>query len=379
MKGLIFLLALCLPGAVRAGTPPTDYDAELEKIRGQLAPLEGVAFQAPVDLEKASKYAFLKYRYSSLTADFADFQAAESALDEAIRKAGPSEDLLLLKANFDFKLHRLARTKDDLQVAPGLAGGPGGRALRADLDLQEGRYEAARKGYEAALRTKRTWDNLARLAYLESKTGDVAGAGRLYAEAQGELTAKEMRSYAWLELQKGLLDFDDGRYEKALDHYRKADRAYSGYWQIEEHIAEVLDRLGRTDEAVELYRGIIRRTRNPEFVNALAAILDRKDHAAAEALYAEAERLFEEQSRLYPEAAIGHFLKYLIGRRETSPQLLEMAERNVQLRPNAESKLLLARAWLKLNRPEKARALVGEILETPWRTPELAKFAREVR
>jgi len=202
MKGVILVLALCrlcLPGDARA----TDYDAELEKIRGQLAPLEGVAFQEPVDLEKASKYAFLKYRYSSLTADFADFQAAEGALDEAIRKVGPSEDLLLLKANFDFKLHRLARTKDDLQVAPGLADGPGGRALRADLDFQEGRYEAARKGYEEALRKKRTWDNLARLAYLESRTGDVAGAGRLYAEAQGELTAKEMRSYAWVELQKG--------------------------------------------------------------------------------------------------------------------------------------------------------------------------------
>ena len=188
-----------------------------------------------------------------------------------------------------------------------------------------------------------------------------------------------MRSYAWLELQKGLMDFDDGRYERALAHYRLADRAYSGYWQIEEHVAEVLDRLGGTDEAIALYRGIIQRTRNPEFVNALAAILDRRDHAAAEALYAEAEGLFEEQYRLYPEAAIGHFLKYLIGRREADPRLLEMAERNVQLRPNAESKLLLARAYVKLSQPAKARALVGEILETSWRTPELAAFARQVR
>jgi tetratricopeptide (TPR) repeat protein len=379
MRLLVLVLALGLPAAGRAAEPPTAYDAELAKIRRQIAALEGRAFQEPVDLEKASQFAFLKYRYASLTSDFADFAAAESAFDEAIRKAGPSEDLLLLKANFDFKLHRLARTKEDLEKVPDLADGPQARALRADLDFQEGRYAAARQGYESALRKKRTWDNLARLAYLESKTGDAAGAERLYAEAQDEITAKEMRSYAWVELQRGLLDLDQGRYEKALAHYRRADRAYSGYWLIEEHIAEALDLLGRTGEAAELYRGIVGRTRNPEFVNALAAIVDRQDHAAAAALYAQAEGLFEEQSRLYPEAAIGHFLKYLIGRREADPRLLEMAERNVRLRPNAESKLLLARAWLKLGQPARARALVGEVLETPWRTPELTLLARQVR
>jgi tetratricopeptide (TPR) repeat protein len=374
-RGLILALAFCLPAAAE---PSTDYEAELGKIHGEIAKL-GDVFQGPADLEKVSKLAFLKYRYASLTSDFADFAAAEGALDEAIRKVGPSEDLLLLKANFDFKLHRLGRTKEDLEKVPDLADSPQARALRADLDFQEGRYAESRRGYEEALRKKRTWDNQARLAYLESKTGDVAGAERLYAEAEDEITAKEMRSYAWVELQRGLLDLDRGRNEEALAHYRRADRAYSGYWLIEEHIAEVLDRLGRTAEAVKLYRGIVQRTGNPEFVSALAAIAGRKDPAEAGALYAEAERLFEAQSLLYPEAAIGHYLKSLIDRPGSSPKLLEMAERNVALRPNAESKLLLARACLKLGQPARARALVGEILETPWRTPELARFARQVR
>ena len=78
-----------------------------------------------------------------------------------------------------------------------------------------------------------------------------------------------MRSYAWVELQRGLLDFDRRRDHEALAHYRVAERAYSGYWLIEEHIAEALDRLGRTAQAVEMYQRVIERTRNPEFVSAL--------------------------------------------------------------------------------------------------------------
>jgi len=361
------MLAPILIAALALAAPATDYENELAQIQEQTAAITG----DPV--EKATKHAFLVYRHASLTADFQDFKAAETAIDGAIAEIGPSEDLYLLKANFDFKLHRLARAKEDLEKTPDLADDAGVAALRADLALQEGRYDEAKKGYEAALRNKRSWDNLARLAYLKSKTGDVAGADKLYVAAEDEISAKEMRSYAWVELQRGLLHFDAGRYDKALAHYQRADKAYSGYWLIEEHIAEVLNALGRKDESVALYRKIIERTHNPEYVSALAAILGQED------LYSEAERLFREQSALYPEAALGHYLKHMIARKQPSPDLLAMAEKNVQLRPNGDSKLLLARAYLKLNEPAKARAEIDEILATPWRTPELGKVARQAR
>jgi len=366
-----------LPAAGRA-LEPTDYEAEIARLQKDID--TGIsALAAPVDFEKALRYVFAVYRKASLTSDFKDFKAAETVIDEALEKIGPLEDLDLLKANFDFKLHRLAATKADLEKVPDKETEAGVKALRADLAFQEGRYDEARKGYESVLREKKTWDNLARLAYLKSRTGDVQGADKLYVEAADEITAKEMRSYAWVELQRGLLDFDDGRYEEALAHYRTADRAYSGYWLIQEHIAEVLDRLGKTDESVALYRSIIERTRNPEFVSALAAILDRKDHAAAAELDQEAGRLFDEQSSLYPEAAYGHAIQSLLRRRETSPRLLELAEANYRLRPNGDSELLLARAYLKVGEIAKAKAMLDEILATPWRTPELARVAKEVR
>ena len=338
----------------------TDYERELAGISRDLSGASG------------ARAALLLYQRASLTADFHDFQSAEAALGAL----EPSPELVLLKATFDFKLHRLARAREGLAQ---LADSPPVRILLTDLALQEGRYDEARRGYESVLRMRRTWDNLARLAYLESRTGGVVRADKLYAEAQEEITVKEMRFYAWVELQRGLLDLDRGRVREALAHYQHADRAYSGYWLIEEHVAEALDRLGRTDEAVDLYRKIIERTRNPEFVSALAAIVRRTDPAAGAALDREAERLFEEQSRLYPEASLGHFLEHLIERQEPSPDLLALAEKNYQLRPNGDSKLLLAKAHLKLGQADQAKLLVSEILGTPWRTPEVTRLAKQLR
>ena len=174
----------------------------------------------------------------------------------------------MLRANFNFKLHRLDAAENDLRVLD--AATPGVEALRADLAFHRGRYDDARRGYAHEVELAGKWDDYARLAYLQSRTGDFAAADRSYAQAEEQISVKEMRSYAWVELQRGLLSFERGRYEDALAHYRKADRAYSGYWLIEEHIAEVLDRLGKRGGAIAMYEKIIARTHNPEYVNALA-------------------------------------------------------------------------------------------------------------
>src|SRR5256885_8968016 len=54
-------------------------------------------------------------------------------------RSGPAQDLYLLKANLDFKFHRLADVRIDLETGRGLSDTTQGRALRADLDFQEDR------------------------------------------------------------------------------------------------------------------------------------------------------------------------------------------------------------------------------------------------
>ena len=103
-------------------------------------------------------------------------------------------------------------------------------------------------GFERLIEEDRTWDNLARLAYWKSKLGEVAEADQLYEEAEQSLTAKQMRSYAWLKLQRGVLAITHGRYADAWTHYRRADEAYPCHWHTDEHFAELLAAKGRSAE-----------------------------------------------------------------------------------------------------------------------------------
>jgi tetratricopeptide (TPR) repeat protein len=314
------------------------------------------------------------YRDASISADFGELRKAELAIDEAMRDE-PSLDMLLLRASFHFKMHRLRQAKEDLAAIPEPARGTAARTLAAQIALQEGDYDTAGRELQFIADKWHTWDSLASLAYLKSVTGDPRGAGRLYAEAEEELTAKEMRSFAWVEVQRGLLEFDRGHYANALVHYRRADAAYPHYWLVEEHIAEVLDRMGQTGRSVAMYEQVIARTHNPEYIAALAAIVARSDRDAAAKLYAEADARYDAQMRLYPEAAGGHLIRYLLTRNDDA-KLIALAEQNAALRPNGEAKLLLAKAYAKCGRGADAQRVLSEIMRTRWRTPELLAFAR---
>jgi len=248
------------------------YTEELARAEKDIADLESRLQRRPGDLGMRVRMAYRLFHRASLTGKMAQFEAVEATILETIHEFGPKEDLCLLKANLDFRFHRLAEVRRDLEMSPLLSGRFEGRVLLADLDFQEGRYEAARQGFEQLIKENSTWDNLARLAHWESKLGDVAEADRLYEEAEDDLTAKQMRSYAWLELQRGVLALKHGRYEDARTHYRRADEAFPGHWHTDEHFAELLAAEGRFEEAEALLQKVIARAPKPELQQALGEL-----------------------------------------------------------------------------------------------------------
>jgi tetratricopeptide (TPR) repeat protein len=152
-----------------------------------------------------------------------------------------------------------------------------------------------------------------------------------------------MRSYAWVELQRGLLDLNHGRHDQALAHYKRANKAYSGYWLVEDHIAELLGAQRKFDEAVSLYKKVIARAPRPELQQALGdlyAFMGKPDEAkpwheqALAAYLASAERgevhYFHHLAQFYADV------------REDGPEAVKWAHKDLQLRQNVATHDTLA-------------------------------------
>jgi tetratricopeptide (TPR) repeat protein len=321
---------------------PTDYERDLARIGEELARVE----DEPASADRATRIAHCLYRRASATGDLGALSEVEAAVDAGLAEFGPWPDLCFVKANVDFKLHRLERVRADLEVSPVFRASDEGRALAADLDLEEGRYEEARRGYEGL---DRSWSALARLANLEAKLGDPERADQFYAEAEDELTAKELRSYCWLELQRG----DLARPAEADRHYERAERAYSGDWLVDEHKARLRVTQGRLEEALELCLAVVARAPRPEAHQALGDVYLRMGRPE------EARHWHDLALAAYLDSVarggvhyLHHLAHFYLESRSDPAEAARWARADYELRPNLETKAL----WNRAIEAEEGRA-----------------------
>ncbi|MGN6378181.1 MAG: tetratricopeptide repeat protein [Gaiellales bacterium] len=230
----------------------TDYERDLEVLDELIGELGSGA--PPADAQSATRLAHCHYRRASMAGRPEWLDGAGPVIEDGLRRFGPWPDLCLVKANVALALHRLDDVEAALALAPDAASSPDGRCIAGDVDLQRGRYGRARDAYQAAVDSTGSWDALARLAELERETGDDDAAERLFAAVVDELTAKQLRAYAWVELRWGELYLARGDLDEAEGHFRRADGAYSGNWRTAAHLARLAAARGDLDEAIELRR-----------------------------------------------------------------------------------------------------------------------------
>src|SRR5215510_1109830 len=231
----------------------TGYQTELQRIEQNRAAIgDAGVFSPPIDSQLVTRYVYRLYQRASISGDLAALGTAEKAIERALPLLAHKGDLYLLKANIAFKLHRLADVEAALAAVPAVGDSNEGMLLLADLDFQHGRYQEAERRYRQLLETERSWSALARLAHFCGKMGDARNADRLYCEAEDELTAKEMRAYSWLEVQRGFLAFGHGNCDEARSRYERAEAAYPGYWLVREYLAELLGAQARYREAIDM-------------------------------------------------------------------------------------------------------------------------------
>ena len=195
--------------------------------------------------------------------------------------------------------------------------------------------------------------------------GDPEGADRLYEEAEDELTAKELRSYAWLEVQRGFLDFAHGRYPEARSHYERADKAYPGYWLVDEHMAELLAAEGRYAASIAILERLAANVRRPELEQAIGELYQLAGETGQARRWGQQALAAYLQSAQRGEVHYWHHLAdYYAEVAQDGAQAVVWARKDLQLRKNFATEAALAWALYRDGRFAEARDWIDRALSS---------------
>jgi len=369
-----------MPGSTLRGTVGVPgFLEDMERCEEEVSRLDLRHRANPQDLQNHVRLLYRLFHRASLSGRMEHFEQAAEAVDRALSERGNKEDICLLKANLALRFHRLDAVKQTLEMAPALAGRAEGQLLLADMDLQEGRWDEAANAYETLIATDATWDRLARLAHLKGKLGEFDEAETLYLRAEDELTAKQMLSFAWLEIQRGLIMFQRGRDRQALLHYQRADSAYPGHWFVAEHLAELLAAQERFDEAIPMLREVVARTDKPELKQALGEMYRS---AGLEEL---ARPWFKTALEIYQSSVVRgdvhyfhHLADYYSGPGNDPERALEWAMKDLELRSNPLTQTAVAWELYRIGRLDEAVSLIMRALEPGVRDAMIFRTAAEI-
>jgi tetratricopeptide (TPR) repeat protein len=344
-------------------TGTAHYDAELRRIDAEIADAADGALDPPLDTERTTRFVHALFQRASLTGDLGELAVVERAIGVTLPLLPNPTDFYYLRACVGLKLHRLDAVRADLAASEPLRRSVQGRTLQADVDLQAGRYDDARCGYAAVIRDDPTWDAFARLAHVEAKLGDPDAARQLYADAEDELTAKQMRQYGWLELQLGLLDLAAGDHAGARAHYERSAKAYTGHWMCEEHLAELSAAEGDLGGAIAAYERVVERAPRPEFQQALGELhLFSGDAQRAEPWLDRALAAYLGAARNGGVHYYHHLADFYADVREDGAEAVRWAEQDHALRENFATQAAFAWALYRNRRFSEAGALMDRAL-----------------
>lgn len=340
---------LVAASVIAAVAEPTDYGRELAAYDKRLAELDAAG--APMVRRE------VEYRRALLTGD----TEAIAKLAASLRDLSGTESVLALR--IDLTLHRLQGALPRLEGLRATTTLSTLSLLRAQILLQSGELEAASAEFERAVAASGHWEARAGLAGLEASRGRTKRAEALYVDAGEELTVRQMRAYAWVLLQRGLIRLRRGETTAALEFYAQAEKAYGGWWLVDDHVAEALAVAGRFDEAIARYRTAIDRSPRPELRHALGDLylqLGRRDEARD--WLDRARKSYEDSVARGETYYMHHLARFYSDSQLDAAKAVAYAQRDLALRPTAGAYDALAWAFYRAGRFDESHAAIERAL-----------------
>lgn len=371
------------PARTAAPGGDASYDAAFEGYGSAIASARRRAAERPDEWLVQEQLARALLARGRLSGSYDDYAEAQAVLDRAFRNAPAGAGPHLAQATLHLLMHRLASAEQMLDAIDRYAVPPdrGEQAeiagMRGDIAFYRGDYPAAWRLYGEADRLEPGSASFRR-AIFNSKTGRTDLAAGQFESYRRSLSRPTRQLLANVELQRGILHLDTGRWAEALDHFRRADAIFPGWWLVEEHIAETTALLGDTNSAERMYRRVVERTRAPEFMDALAALLLARGAVdEADRLRTRSRALWEVRLRQFPEASYGHALDHCVAFGDLQCAL-RLARANHAARPYGEAGERLAELLTEAGEHAEARLVIDGVLQSHWRTPQLLATAAKV-
>ena len=315
-------------------------------------------------------------KLAALTGDVTHYVKAQEAIDKASKMAGPESFApLFTRASWAFAVHQVDDADKDLErlltkrfvdkVEKNTVLG-----MRSDIKYHKGQMEEALSGYQSSIEQRKTSQNVSRLGWYHLQTGQPDLARKAYDEVIALARQFNVpQQHAWGLLMRGIVDLETGKLDEALRYFKQADETFSGWYLIQEHIAEVYASTGKLKEAEGLYLKVLDQAPKGEFMDALADVYEamgRKGDASA--WRDKAKVAYERDLKVLPSSAYGHALDHYLT--QDKDRALELAQANHDLRPGMEAKLKLAQAHMLHSQADEAEALIEAIMASPYRTSE---------
>jgi len=376
----MFVVAAIAIGAVAAAV----YSKKPARV--QAAPLVAAAGEVTTsrsDLEQAMKAAEQK-----LAANPADGRAAATFAQASLRRAriesnggytlkaervlrgvlerepGDYDALRLLGAVY-MSQHRFREAIDvatgATRVHPNDAWNYG---VMGDAHIELGEYDAAFDAFDTMTRHRPDAAAYGRIAYAQELQGhlDAAIASmRMAAEATG---AQDPESLAWHYAQIGNLLLQTGDVDGAEREFARAEHTFPGHPFAESGRARVAAARGQYDDALAIYRGLMRTAPTSETAIAVGDLLMQKgDTAGAEAMYARAEAI-ERDAWLTEARLTTNVARMLAERGVRTSEAVQLAEEAARNRKDIFTMDALALAYYRAGRLSEAEQASREARRT---------------
>jgi tetratricopeptide (TPR) repeat protein len=358
---------------------PTGFRADLAAVsRARREREAGADLAGPA---ATSELLTLRHREAMLTGGRPeDLLALGSDVDAAIERFPRWPDLRLLRVSLALAVHRADVAAEALLASPRLVERPPGRVLAADLAQFTGDYAAARAGYRWAAREDPLWQTTARLAALAVATGDVEQADELYAAAEEDITAKQMRAFAWVRVQRAQLARALDDLDRAGRLLTDADGGYPDWWYVTAHRAALDLARERWDAAIDGYRSVLAEVDRPDFQEALGTAFAGAGRADCAAVcHARAVSAYLASVARGEVHYLHHLAAFHADVHPHASAAVAWARQDAELRRTGPTLSLLAWCLHRAGRQDEALTVLDEAFALGAGDPLLQSRARRIR